>query len=493
MKHKAMALATGVLFLCPFFLRPAWPQTAQEVHVSGSPNPVGSGARALGMGGAFIGVADDATAASWNPGGLIQLETPEVSIVLSYDRLYEDRSFDQNPGASGRYHVSLEDLNYLSAAYPFNLLGRNMIFSLNYQTLYNFNKRHKYDYTYSSATSTTTETAFATINTTTSLSGPRLTDQDTEGYLKALSPAFSIQVTSSFSLGLTLNYFHPSLGSKWRTKYFDNINGTQDIRIQTTLKIPPYTTTTTTTTYSLSSETHYRDEYEFRTSLNPFNFRENSYHLGFLWNLNRYLTLGGVYKKGYKAQVDYKETYTTRQHMVNVANPADSSTSVTPWTVVADERQELEMPASYGLGLSCRFSDQFSMDLDVYRTEWQNFVMKQADGRKISLITGRHISESDTEPTHQVRLGAEYLFMFQNKYVVPARAGVFYDPEPTEKTPDDFYGFSMGGGLAVGSLVFDMAYQYRWGHHVRKVRLGTEEAYQDVEQHAVYASLIYHF
>lgn len=29
-----------------------------------SPNPVGSGARAMGMGGAFIAVADDATAAS---------------------------------------------------------------------------------------------------------------------------------------------------------------------------------------------------------------------------------------------------------------------------------------------------------------------------------------------------------------------------------------------------------------------------------------------
>ena len=47
-------------------------------------NPVGSGARALGMGGAFIAVADDATAASWNPGGLIQLERPEISAVGAY-------------------------------------------------------------------------------------------------------------------------------------------------------------------------------------------------------------------------------------------------------------------------------------------------------------------------------------------------------------------------------------------------------------------------
>jgi hypothetical protein len=53
----------------------------RQILVPSSINPVGSGARAIGMGGAYIGVADDATAASWNPGGLIQLERPEVSIV----------------------------------------------------------------------------------------------------------------------------------------------------------------------------------------------------------------------------------------------------------------------------------------------------------------------------------------------------------------------------------------------------------------------------
>jgi len=43
---------------------------AQTVEIGTSPNPVGSGARAMGLGNAFIAVADDATAAVWNPGGL---------------------------------------------------------------------------------------------------------------------------------------------------------------------------------------------------------------------------------------------------------------------------------------------------------------------------------------------------------------------------------------------------------------------------------------
>lgn len=39
---------------------------------------MGAGARAAGMGGAFTGVADDATAGYWNPAGLTQVERIEV-------------------------------------------------------------------------------------------------------------------------------------------------------------------------------------------------------------------------------------------------------------------------------------------------------------------------------------------------------------------------------------------------------------------------------
>jgi len=43
----------------------------------------GFGARAIGMGGAFVAVADDATAVFWNPAGLAQLERPELSMVMA--------------------------------------------------------------------------------------------------------------------------------------------------------------------------------------------------------------------------------------------------------------------------------------------------------------------------------------------------------------------------------------------------------------------------
>jgi len=108
----------------------------QIIKISSSPNPVGSGARALGMGGAFIGLADDATAASWNPGGPIQLETPEVSIAGAYNSRTEDTTHNDSPGASGPQDVDIYELNYLSAAFPFTAIHKNMIVSLNFQHLY---------------------------------------------------------------------------------------------------------------------------------------------------------------------------------------------------------------------------------------------------------------------------------------------------------------------------------------------------------------------
>ena len=56
-------ILTLVLF-CP--LPQALGQGDPTIEFSSSLTPVGSGARALGMGGAFIAIADDATAASWN-------------------------------------------------------------------------------------------------------------------------------------------------------------------------------------------------------------------------------------------------------------------------------------------------------------------------------------------------------------------------------------------------------------------------------------------
>ncbi|MCD4796843.1 MAG: outer membrane protein transport protein [Candidatus Cloacimonetes bacterium] len=92
-------------------------------------NITGAGARATGMGGAFIGVADDATAISWNPAGLTQLYRPEVSLVARYiaeNYKYESTFFSNSVDNQGHFIV-----NFASAAFP--LMNGKLVAAIAYQ------------------------------------------------------------------------------------------------------------------------------------------------------------------------------------------------------------------------------------------------------------------------------------------------------------------------------------------------------------------------
>src|SRR5438552_4125808 len=72
---KAALAAAGWIALAPSFV------FAQSGGQTASFLNYGAGARALGMGGAFYAVADDATAAYWNPAGLPQVQRKELTMM----------------------------------------------------------------------------------------------------------------------------------------------------------------------------------------------------------------------------------------------------------------------------------------------------------------------------------------------------------------------------------------------------------------------------
>jgi len=75
-----------------FAQTPSWDN---GLPLFGNPNTFGIGPRAIGMGGAFTAVADDASAAYWNPAGLSQISSYEISI--SSAPVYFENNV--NPGA----------------------------------------------------------------------------------------------------------------------------------------------------------------------------------------------------------------------------------------------------------------------------------------------------------------------------------------------------------------------------------------------------------
>lgn len=437
-RHKALFLI--VFLVAVYHLQNVVPAGAQSIQISSSPNPVGSGARALGMGGAFIAVADDATAASWNPGGLVQLERPEVSVVGEGFYRTENNMFGQHPEASGGQSSSGAGVNYLSVAYPFTLLNRNMVVSLNYQHLYDFSRNWNFTFSHGALRDTYSYEA--------------------GGGLYAAGIAYALQIIPQLSFGFTLNFWQDGIyPNEWETK----------------------TTVNAREWFSDGSWWGAQGILKDRYSFSGFNA-----NMGLLWSINDKLTLGAVFKTPFTANLRHQQTYRSFQMMPFPPGKIPS----THWSVTMDEK--LDMPMSYGVGLAYRFSDRFTLSADVSRTHWQDFVLTDATGIQKSPITAGPISEADIDPTTQFHLGAEYLFI-QPKYTVPVRAGFFYDPAPAPGSPDNYYGFSIGSGIGVGRFIFDAAYVYRFGRDVGKWLVSGTTISQNVNEHGFYTSMIIHF
>ena len=415
----------------------------QQVGISGSPNPVGSGARAQGMGGAFIAVADDATAASWNPAGLIQLEKPEMSVVAGRLDFEEEFTSSARPETDNTGTISDTNLNYLSATIPFHW-HRNMVVSVSYQRLYDFQRNFSHQLNYAGI----------------DLAETRSFDQD--GFVGALGLAGAVEVSPKLSFGVTVNLWTDQL--LWDNGWTENYAA----RSVGTVSGSPRTI-----------DTVIKDEYS--------QFRGINVNLGMLYNPVPALTIGAVIKTPFTATLRH-EFYLRQTE--EIGPPVPSSDTISQSII---EDVQLEMPLSYGVGIAWRLSDALTVDADIYRTHWSDYTLEDDQGNRFSPIDGNFKSQSDVSDTTQVRVGAEYLIILPEKgVVVPLRCGVYYDPEPAAGSSKDFYGVALGSGLAWKNLVFDVSYNYRWGRDVDAGNLiGTSKA--DVTQQTILASLIYHF
>ena len=96
-------------------LRPAGAAVYSVAGLAGPLDNGGAGARALGMGSAFVGVADDASALYWNPAGLGRLE--HVTLALNHNSwlagiIQENAELAMPAGVLGALAVSVDYINY---------------------------------------------------------------------------------------------------------------------------------------------------------------------------------------------------------------------------------------------------------------------------------------------------------------------------------------------------------------------------------------------
>ena len=149
----------------------------------------GNGARAAAMGYAFTGLADDATAISWNPAGLTQLYQMEASVIgrLGFGSAsYE--GFDSGIIDSWEADVSSSfQLNFASFVVPFSVSNLNVAGGIAYRRVYDF-------------TSEITQTVMGP-----GLLGDVEIYDNVEGGINSIAPSIGVQLNEMFSVGATVN------------------------------------------------------------------------------------------------------------------------------------------------------------------------------------------------------------------------------------------------------------------------------------------------
>lgn len=123
------------------FLLAAGTAFGQDFHLYGfsmyNLEFLGTGARARSMGGAFVGIADDASALTWNPAGLIQISKAQASVGGSIIRLKtkNDVKYDQAPNHSFATDYTKDLLNLASGSFlaPVRIKGHPFVAAVNYQ------------------------------------------------------------------------------------------------------------------------------------------------------------------------------------------------------------------------------------------------------------------------------------------------------------------------------------------------------------------------
>ena len=380
------------------------------------------GARSLGLGGAFVALADDATAAFANPAGLVQLSQPEVSIEgrsWSYSTPYTRSGrisgeptgwgIDVNPGSiTARSEEKVSGLSYLSLVYPKDrwslAIYRHQVsrfeFSSETQGLFaipNFGEpgtRREHDRRVSLAFD-----------------------------LASYGLAGGLRVTDSLTIGLGVVYF--------------------DLEIQGTEGV-----------YAFDSLDRFFLPNSYRAERN---YENRSYDLGdadwgltagLLWRVSKNWSVGGVYRQGADASA---LGVTISSGQLDPDRP--------PGTIKERVTTPVSFPDVFGLGLAFRSAnDRITVGIEWDRVEYSDI---------LSSLSLEHYLQLDD--VNEVRTGFEYAFL-DARPMIALRTGIWLDPDHRMRAVDadpfsealfragsDEVHFSLGLGLVFRALQLDLA------------------------------------
>lgn len=411
-KHHSIFLAIAiVIFLSAI-------SYAQNVGINPSRlefNVIGGGARAAGMGGAFLGIAEGEMAYSWNPAALIYTDKTKIGVQLvsvgdkfnipfaRYSPLYAEANIQ--PVEINREHFSL---NFGGFTAPFEFMEREWAVGGGYRNVYDM------VFEYNAPGFAGTENSFS---------------QDRG--IDAVSMGIANRITEGIGMGLTANvYIRNSEQNEFEGASFEFISAGQNV-----------------------------DTVDFWTNF-------NSHFSGF--NLDLGLSADfGIIKGGAVIHTPYDLTQDAKWTFLIIIPPA-------PIGVVERVSYTYNMPLSYSLGIGIAPVENFTLAFDFdsrplsevdVETNWERIILSDTT------------FNLEWEDVNQFRVGAEYI-LDAGFADIPVRAGFRNEPSAikertshtfnvTDSTWTDELGdqistniITFGTGLYFEKIWFDLAYQF---------------------------------
>ncbi len=388
------------------------------------------GARSMALGGAFVALADDATAAYANPAGLVQLVEPEVSLEgrnWSYstpfilggraDGVPTGIGLDTNPGLDeGESTAEFTGLSFASLVYPMN----------RWSLAFYAHRMAKFE------SFSTTQGLFA--DGSSFVGTDRWNDTPGSSSLEIIAFGFSAgyRVTDSLSLGFGISYLDIDLQS-------DSAGFLPD---DDSLE-------------SFFAENTFRPERMIWQASTQSGGDSGGVIAGLLWRATESWRLGGFYRFGF----DYKWR---REFNAGPAAPLDfpEFSSSELWI----------LPDVFGLGAAYRSrSGRWTVSLEWDRVEYSDLLDKYIVA--VTAEEGPFQQDPDARETipdaDELRVGAEYVFL-QAQPIVGLRLGAWRDPDHRIRAVegdvflrallppgDDQIHYTAGLGLVFGSFQID--------------------------------------
>jgi hypothetical protein len=395
---------------------------------------VGSGARALGMGGAFLARADDATAASWNPAGLSYLRLPEVSLVgISYDldstRRAEDTSLLRLEHTGGR----LPD--FVSVAVPLSLGATSGAVQLSFQRVIPYTGHRRID-----------------------------------DLLRDSPRTFEIDASGGFDV----------------------------LALSTGLKLAPWLRTGVSVNRWTNGFTQHRERLVFRgRSLQDADFRIAgwSVNAGLILHPHETVNVGLVAKTKMSGTVELLRTRTDFFPPATGTADVITHNAYRSDAVRLDLPAAIGFGASWRASSVFTVSSDYTVTF-WSRSRIRNYFTLSATQDSFgpppaatvyANLPFPNVTGSTQSDTRELRVGIEYV-LIAGSLKLPLRAGYVrekqYRVQPDGTAPR-LDGVTGGAGLILGRVLLDAAYVYQWGG------FGPPEARDTLRLHRALLSLIY--